>query len=707
LICKSSISESSMFMKKLKLFFVFAVFVLSIFNAGAQILNPVKWSYEVKPLENNPAEIILKAKIDEGWNLYAMEVPTGGPLPTEIKFTAARSYKTQGKIITTPKPTEVYDEMFEMKIGKWKKNVSFMQKIIVSGNKDFTINVDIEYMVCNDNSCIPLSENLKIKVEVSKFKMSENNTVPDTTAANTPVIDSSAKTNDSLKTDTASVIQTSEKEKQDGKSIWLIFLFGLGAGFLALLTPCVWPVIPMTVSFFLNKTQSRRSAIRESIIYGLTIIVVYVALGLAISLIFGPDALGKLATSPVFNLFFFALMIVFAIAFFGVFELTLPSRWTSALDKKSEQSGGLIGVFFMGITLVLVSFSCTGPILGALLVETASSANFLSPLMGMLGFSIAMAIPFMLLAVFPSWLKSMPKSGGWMNSVKVVLAFLMLAFSLKFFVTADTVAGWHIMSRELFLAIWITIFVMMGFYLLGKIKMAHDSELKHIGVFRLFLAMTSFVIALILIPGLWGAPLKSISGFMPSITTQSFNLNKQAVAVSDNTDKSLYKDYNTKEGAYGLVHFLDYRQGIEFAKKQNKPVLLDFSGLGCTNCKKMEASVWGEDKVLPLLKKEYVIITLYTDDREELPESEKYVSVVSGKERSIKTYGQKWSDMQAEYYGVNAQPYYVLLDPFTEIKDKNMVNTAKLSEPSAYDADVENYAAFLQKGVDEFKKRHL
>ncbi len=673
-------------------FLTVLMFLTSIFYFKplfSQELHPISWSSEVKKIDSDMAEIHFRANIQDGWDLYSLDVPPGGPLPTVFTFEKNSDFQLIGKMTTNPKPKLSYDDVFEMEIGKWKKSVTFIQKIKVARFQKFSINVDIDFMMCDENSCIPLSDNVKVQVDGTQY---ETASTPEETAVDTAeVIEEAEVTTTEDINEPESIIQETPAQN---RSVWFIFWLGLMGGVLALLTPCVWPVIPMTVSFFLNKTQKKGSAVRDAVFYGLSVIVVYVTLGLTISLIFGPDALGGLATSPGFNVFFFILLVIFAIAFFGAFELTLPSKWVNAMDRKTEKSGGLMGVFFMALTLVLVSFSCTGPILGALLVEAASSNSFVAPLMGMFGFSVAMAIPFSLLVIFPSWLKSMPKSGGWMNSVKVVLAFLMLAFAFRFLAVADGVAGWGILPRELFIAIWLVIFLLMGFYLLGKIKMYHDSDVKHLTVGRLFLATASFVAAALMLPGLWGAPMKAISGFMPPITTQTFNLNK-AVSVGPAADMSLYEGYHTKEGSYGLIKFLDYEEGMEFAGKQNKPVFLDFTGIGCTNCKKMEASVFGEDKVLPLLRDKYVIIALYVDSRELLPEDKQYVSTTGGKERKIRTVGQKWSDFQTTQYGVNALPYYVLLD-----HDGKM-----LTEPRAYNTDVNAFAEFLQKGLTEFQKQ--
>lgn len=671
--------------------------VLLIISSGfaqAQMIEPVKWTYEIKQQQDNQIDIIITAKIDSGWELYSQEVPPGGPLPTEIKFTKNPTFQLVGKAIASPKAKESYDETFEMNIGKWRGQVKFTQKLKILKPEKFNVNIDFDYMVCNESSCIPLSDNLNFELDGKKYfteLVADDSKVIETSTIDTTEAISS---NDEVIAEAKPIVEAeiTETEEEKSSSVWYVFWLGLAGGLLALMTPCVWPIIPMTVSFFLNKTQTKSKVIRDAGFYGLSIVVVYVLLGLGISLIFGAGALQALATNPIFNLFFFGLLIVFALAFFGAFELTLPSSWVNAMDRKSEKSSGLVGVFFMALTLVLVSFSCTGPIVGALLVEAASSANFISPMLGMLGFSLAIAIPFTLLAIFPSWLKSMPKSGGWMNSVKVVLAFLMLAFALKFFVTADSVAGWNLMPREAFLAIWIVIFVMMGFYLLGKIKMYHDSDVKHLGVGRVLLAITSFSFALVLVPGMWGAPLKFISGFTPSITTQSFDLTKNTANFQINNDMSELSNYKIKEGSYGIIKFLDYYEGVEYAAKKNKPIFLDFSGIGCTNCKKMEASVWGEPEVLQMLMNDYVVISLYTDDRTSLPDDEQYVSTFGGKERRIRNIGQKWGDLQATKYNVNAQPYYVLLD-----NEEQMLN-----KPSGAEFNATKFSDFLKEGLNKY-----
>jgi len=679
------------------LFRFFLCFALSFvtFNTSlAQVVDAIKWSYDVKKIDDNKANIIITANIKDAWSLYSQNIPAGGPLPTVFEFESSPSYKVLGKTSEAPKPIVKYDEVFEMEIGVWHKTAKFTTQIEILKFANFKIPVDISYMVCNNENCVPFSDNIIVNINGSEFTDKITEVVEEDIVATEDIVvknDTTVSESKEIVINDADIVKNEEKSK---RSYWYVFWMGLIGGFLALMTPCVWPIIPMTVSFFLNKTQSKKTAIRDATFYGISIILVYILLGLSVSLIFGAEKLNMLATSPIFNLIFFALLVVFAVAFFGAFELTMPSKWVNAMDRKTEKSSGIIGTFFMALTLVLVSFSCTGPIVGALLVEAASTANFLSPLMGMLGFSIAIAIPFTLLAIFPSWLKTMPKSGGWLNSVKVVLAFFLLAFSLKFFVAADSVAGWNIMSRELFIAIWIVLLVLNGLYLLGKLKMYHDSEVKHITVGRLFLAIVSFSFALWMLPGMWGAPLKAISSFAPSMTTQSFDLSKRNTqTISTNT--SIYEAYNVKEGAYGLMMFMDYYEGVEFSKKHNKPIFLDFSGIGCSNCKKMEASVWGDERVLNMLSNDFVIITLYTDDRTALPEDMQYISKTSGKDRKIKTYGQKWGDLQVSRYNVNAQPYYVLLDN----------NEQTLTNPKSFDTSVDSFIQFLKIGLDEYKKR--
>lgn len=453
-------------------------------------------------------------------------------------------------------------------------------------------------------------------------------------------------------------------------SLLFIFLAGFAGGFIALLTPCVWPMIPMTVSFFLKRTKNKKKAIKDAVMYGVSIIVIYLALGLLITGIFGASALNDLSTNAVFNLLFFALLVLFAVSFFGAFEMVLPSSWTNKLDAKADSTSGILSIFFMAFTLALVSFSCTGPIIGTLLVQAASMGSIVAPAVGMFGFAFALAIPFSVFAIFPNMLQSMPKSGGWLNSVKVVLGFLELALALKFFSVADLAYGWRILDRETFLVLWIVIFAMLGFYLLGKIRFSHDSELKYVSVPRLFMAIVSLAFAVYMVPGLWGAPLKSISAFAPPLYTQDFNLYEDEVHAQ----------------------FDDYEAGMAYAKKNNKPVMIDFSGYGCVNCRKMEASVWTNPGVKQIIENDYVLITLFVDDKTKLPE---VIEIEEhGKTRKLKTVGDKWSYLQRSKFGANAQPFYVLLDN----------NGKPLSHSYAYDEDVNKYIQFLQGGLKNYKK---
>jgi thiol:disulfide interchange protein DsbD len=458
----------------------------------------------------------------------------------------------------------------------------------------------------------------------------------------------------------------------EGMSMWWIFIMGFLGGLLALITPCVWPMIPLTVSFFLKRSENKSKGRRDAITYGISIVVIYVLLGLGVTLIFGADALNALSTNPWFNVFFFALLAVFAASFFGAFELQLPASWVNAMDSRAEKTGGLLSIFLMAFTLVLVSFSCTGPIIGTLLVEAVSRGP-LAPLIGMLGFAIALAIPFTLFAIFPSLLSNMPKSGGWLNSVKVVLGFLELAFALKFLSVADLASHWGILPRETFLVLWIIIFALLGIYLLGKLKLPHDSDMPHVSVPRLFLAMISLAFALYMVPGLWGAPLRAISAFSPPIATQDFNL-------SDNQIHAPYEDFDI---------------AAEAARKSGKPIMIDFTGWGCVNCRKMEVAVWTDATVGRLLMDEYVLVSLYVDDKSDLPKDEQFTTTFAGQEKDIVTVGNKWSDFQARYFKNNSQPCYVLLDNQGRL----------LQKPRFYDEDIEAYKKWLKDGLEEYKKR--
>ena len=672
--------------------------------AQAQILTPVKWKIKLDDKGGAPEkEIVFTATADKGWHLYDMNLPEGGPVSTSFTFETLNGAELIGQPVPSVKPTTVYDEQFAMNLRWYPGTVSFIQKLKVTDPAKF----EVEFMACNDETCLPpdqipfsfdkksihvdpaLAANssttevdkedattVQPDTQVVAEDASELNT-PDPTAKETPAT-TSPKASDSL-TDSPNLWSpVIDQLKAFGDSTvsaadtsWLfIFFAGFLGGLIALLTPCVWPMIPMTVSFFLKRTKDRKKAIRDAITYGLSIIVIYLVMGLLITGIFGASALNDLSTNAIFNILFFLLLVVFAVSFFGAFELVLPASWTSKLDSKADSTTGILSIFFMSFTLVLVSFSCTGPIIGTLLVQAASMGTAVGPAIGMFGFALALSIPFSVFAIFPNMLQSMPKSGGWLNSVKVVLGFLELALALKFLSVADLAYGWRLLDREAFIVLWIVIFSLLGVYLLGKIKFSHDSEVKYVSVPRLFMAIISFAFAIYMVPGLWGAPLKAISAFAPPLYTQDFNLYKNEVHAA----------------------FDDYESGMAYAKKVNKPVMIDFSGFGCVNCRKMEASVWTDPKVKQMLENDYVLITLMVDDKTKLPQPIEIQE--NGKTRKLKTIGDKWSYLQRSKFGSNAQPFYILLN------DEGQ----PLGPSYAFNEDVSKYIQFLQNGLKEFKK---
>lgn len=660
--------------------------------------DEVIWNFSLKDVENGEIELVADAKIKQGWYLYDTTIPDGGPTPTQISLDRVTGAEPVGEFYAETKAKVKYDGIFQMTIGTFQGNARFIQRLRVTDKTNFTLQGDVRAQACDDSSCTPplphdfsfTAAQLPATVTVAspaanKPASSAVNEKSEPLTALTPaqaadslqVSSLSAPTSDGVDSDWlwTPVIEELQdfgmKGSTAGMSLFWIFLSGFIGGLIALITPCVWPMIPMTVSFFLkrNKTEKKK-AISEALVYGSAIIVIYVVLGLLITGIFGASALNNLATSALFNLIFFALLVVFAIAFFGGFEMVLPAKWTNRMDERADKTSGALSIFFMAFTLVLVSFSCTGPIIGTLLVEAALSGSILGPAIGMLGFAIALAIPFVLFAIFPSWLSTLPKSGGWLNSVKVVLGFLELALALKFLSVADLAYGWGILDREVFLVLWIVIFALLGIYLLGKIKFPGDSDVPHVTIPRLFLSIISLAFAIYMIPGLWGAPLKAISAFSPPLYTQDFNL------------------YD------GEVHAqtLDYETGFALAKRQNKPVLIDFSGYGCVNCRKMEASVWTDPRVKDMLDNDYILITLMVDDKTKLPE---IIEVdENGRTTRLKTIGDKWSYLQRHKFGANAQPYYVALDH----------DGKPLSPSYAYDENVERYIEFLQTGLTNFKK---
>lgn len=666
----------------------------------AQIHTPVKWKIKLEDSGKPEKEIVFTAVADKGWHLYDMNLPAGGPVSTSITYETMKGAELVGKVVSSVAPTSVYDELFAMNLRWYSGTVTFTQKIKVTDAKAFKLAGELEFMACNDETCLP-PERVEFSFNRKNITMTDAGVVAgesdDQAAAdslslaqgadslsvsadgenagqlvNPTKIAEALSDNVDLWTPVIDELKAFGESPLDGtdSSLLFIFLAGFAGGFIALLTPCVWPMIPMTVSFFLKRTKNKKKAIKDAVMYGVSIIVIYLALGLLITGIFGASALNDLSTNAVFNLLFFALLVLFAVSFFGAFEMVLPSSWTNKLDAKADSTSGILSIFFMAFTLALVSFSCTGPIIGTLLVQAASMGSIVAPAVGMFGFAFALAIPFSVFAIFPNMLQSMPKSGGWLNSVKVVLGFLELALALKFFSVADLAYGWRILDRETFLVLWIVIFAMLGFYLLGKIRFIHDSELKYVSVPRLFMAIVSLAFAVYMVPGLWGAPLKSISAFAPPLYTQDFNLYEDEVHAQ----------------------FDDYEAGMAYAKKNNKPVMIDFSGYGCVNCRKMEASVWTNPGVKQIIENDYVLITLFVDDKTKLPE---VIEIEEhGKTRKLKTVGDKWSYLQRSKFGANAQPFYVLLDN----------NGKPLSHSYAYDEDVNKYIQFLQGGLKNYKK---
>ncbi|MCL3852596.1 MULTISPECIES: cytochrome c biogenesis protein CcdA [Parabacteroides] len=686
-----------------KLFSVFLLVFVTL-AVQAQIHQPVKWKIKLEDSKTAEKEVVFTATSEKGWHLYDMNLPEGGPVSTSFTFETLKGAELIGQPVSSVKPTVVYDELFAMDLRWYPGTVSFTQKVKITDPKKFKIEGEVEFMACNDETCLPPdrvsfafdAKNTKLTLPADAPVVDKDDvtaeqpdtnlvleeaatlTTPDPAAETEKVITSPAKIANALTDDAALWTPVVDDLKAFGDTTvtatdtsWLfIFFAGFLGGLIALLTPCVWPMIPMTVSFFLKRTKDRKKAIRDALTYGLSIIVIYLVMGLLITGIFGASALNDLSTNAIFNIIFFLLLVVFAISFFGAFEMVLPASWTTKLDSKADSTTGILSIFFMSFTLVLVSFSCTGPIIGTLLVQAASMGTAVGPAIGMFGFALALSIPFSLFAIFPNMLQSMPKSGGWLNSVKVVLGFLELALALKFLSVADLAYGWRLLDREVFIVLWIVIFVLLGLYLLGKIKFSHDSDVKYVSVPRLFMAIISFAFAMYMVPGLWGAPLKSISAFAPPLYTQDF---------------SLYDDE---------VHaaFDDYEAGMAYAKRVNKPVMIDFSGFGCVNCRKMEASVWTDPKVKQLLEKDYVLITLMVDDKTKLPhpiEIEEH-----GKVRKLKTIGDKWSYLQRSKFGANAQPFYILLN-----------DEGKPLGPSyAFNEDVSKYIQFLQNGLTQFKK---
>lgn len=645
-------------MKKLLFPFVLLLFAVAV---QAQIQDPVKFNSELKILAADEAEVVFTAAIDKGWHVYSTDLGDGGPISATFNVEKISGAEVVGKLKPVGKEISTFDKLFEMKVRYFENTAQFVQKLKLTGGA-YQIEGYLEYGACNDENCLPPTQ--------VPFKFSGTAPVAAIGGADGPTEIKVADKVDLWKPVISELNSLGETTSQEDMSWIYIFITGFAGGLLALFTPCVWPIIPMTVSFFLKRSKDKKKGIRDAWTYGASIVVIYVTLGLAITLVFGASALNALSTNAVFNILFCLMLVVFAASFFGAFEITLPSKWSTAVDSKAEATSGLLSIFLMAFTLSLVSFSCTGPIIGFLLVQVSTTGSVVAPAIGMLGFAIALALPFTLFALFPSWLKSMPKSGGWMNIIKVTLGFLELAFALKFLSVADLAYGWRILDRETFLALWIVLFALLGFYLLGKIKFPHDDDDSKVSVPRFFMALASLAFAVYMVPGLWGAPLKAVSAFAPPMQTQDFNL------------------YNNEVHA----KFDDYDLGMEYARQHGKPVMLDFTGYGCVNCRKMELAVWTNPKVSDIINNDYVLITLYVDNKTPLPSPVKIVE--NGTERTLRTVGDKWSYLQRVKFGANAQPFYVLID-----------NEGKpLNKSYSYDEDIPKYIEFLQTGLENYKK---
>lgn len=654
---------------------------------------PAQVSFTVSYKRVSPTEIdvVFQGKADPGWHIYSTGIGDDGPTPATFNIDKSHGIEPAGKLKPGPGEKRMNDPIFEMPVVFFEGTAVFTQRLRIT-EKDYELKGYLQYGACNDESCLPPTA-VECKVSgtdgpAAGEKKEAAPSVPAETAVTDTAVRPAAAVADTaavaaLPADTATAgnwwVPVIDELKGFGgeegnvadKAWWYIFLLGFVGGLVALFTPCVWPIIPMTVSFFLKRAGDRSKGIRDAVTYGVSIIVIYVALGLIITSLFGANALNDLSTNAVFNILFFLMLVVFAASFFGGFEIALPSSWGAAVDSKAEKTTGLLSIFLMAFTLSLVSFSCTGPIIGFLLVEVSTSGgSSLAPTIGMFGFAVALALPFTLFALFPTWLKSAPKSGGWLNSVKVVLGFLELAFALKFLSVADLAYGWHLLDRETFLALWIVLFALLGVYLLGGIKFPHDDEEeRHTSVPRFFLALCSLAFAVYMVPGLWGAPLKAVSAFAPPMSTQDFNLDHVKVEAA----------------------FRNYDEGMEYARRTGKPVVVDFTGHGCVNCRKMELAVWHDAKVRDLLMKDYVLISLYVDEKTRLPEP---VTVSEGgKETTLRTVGDRWSYLQRSKFGANAQPFYVLLH-----NEGHPLNHAY-----SYNEDVDKFVDYLQEGLSRYK----
>ncbi|MGN0087011.1 MAG: protein-disulfide reductase DsbD family protein [Alloprevotella sp.] len=672
-----------------KISFLLLLFVTMVATAYAQV------SFSVSQKRVSPTEIdlVFTGKADAGWHIYSTNIPEGGPNSAEFVVEAAEGARLEGALKPGAGVKTSYDPMFEMNISFFENKAVFTQRIRLTA-ENYRLKGYFSYSACNDQNCLPpTSLDAEVKgtdgpkaAAAATPKEQAEEALPaaapeaapaDTAATNTAQAAPAAADSTLVSewwtpvTDKLAALDGGANDVA-GKSLLSIFLLGFLGGLVALLTPCVWPIIPMTVSFFLKRSGDKAKGVRDAVIYGISIVVIYVTLGLVITTVFGASALNDLSTNALFNVFFFLMLVVFAASFFGGFEITLPASWGNAVDSRASQTAGLLSIFLMAFTLSLVSFSCTGPIIGFLLVEVSTSGgSALAPTIGMLGFALALALPFTLFALFPTWLKKVPRGGGWMNQVKVTLGFLELAFALKFLSVADLAYGWHILDRETFLALWIVIFALLGIYLLGFLKFPHDDEGEsRTSVPAFFIALCSLAFAVYMVPGLWGAPTKAVSAFAPPMQTQDFNLNQVNVEAK----------------------FKDYEEAMAYAQKAGKPVMVDFTGHGCVNCRKMELAVWHDPQVRDLLMKDYVLVSLYVDEKTPLPA--KIVVTENGKEVTLRTVGDKWSYLQRTKFGANAQPFYVLLD--------NEGNP--LTRSYSYKEDVADFVRFLREGIDAYAR---
>ena len=666
-------------------------------SAMAQMMDPVHFTSQLKLLKEGEAELVFSATIDPGWHVYSTNLGNDGPISASFNTVKMEGAEPVGKLQARGSEIKKYDKLFDMELRYFEKAVTFVQKIRFT-KPQYDIDCYVEYGACNDEACLPPSEaslkakgkspvateetkDAKVKEEVKEdVEVVEKDTI---VAQNDTVSAMVAEGNDLWQPVVDELKAMGGSDNITDHSLLYILLMGFIGGLLAVCMPCIWPIIPMTVSFFLKRAKTdkktmvstNRQGIKDAIAYGLSIIVIYLGLGLLVTALFGSDTLNAMSTNAVFNIFLFVLLVVFALSFFGWFEIKLPDSWANAVDTKASTTSGLLSIFLMAFTLVLVSFSCTAPIIGLLLVETTTSGNWLAPALGMFGFALALALPFTLFALFPAWLKQAPKSGSWMNMLKIVLGFIELAFALKFFSVADLAYGWHLLDREVFLSLWIVIFALLGAYLCGWLKFQSDEiggEInKPMPVVCIMGGLVSLAFAIYMVPGLWGAPCKAVSAFAPPMNTQDFNINTKVVEAK----------------------FTDYDEGMAAAKAQGKPVLIDFTGFGCVNCRKMEAAVWTDAKVADMLSDDFVLISLYVDDKTPLKEPFE-VTDANGNTKTLRTVGAKWSYLQSSKFGANAQPFYVVLDN----------NGKPLTSSRAYDEDIAEYIKFLKKGLDNYAK---